>query len=251
MTSAWADNKSQNKLLEDSMEGSHQIRRSDERGFFDHGWLKTYHTFSFARYHDPDFMRFCSLRVINEDRVSPGKGFGTHSHDNMEIITIVFSGEVAHKDSMGNETRIKKDEIQAMSAGTGITHSEYNPLTNDDAHFLQIWIIPDKKDIPPRYQQKKLPKTRNQWTLLASKSGGEGSFLVEQDVKLFIATLDTEKSLEMQLNQDRYGWIQIIEGSVDFNGEGVQSGDGLALNQGLNCRLTAKTPAKILFFDLK
>jgi len=228
----------------------YKIRRSSDRGFFDHGWLKTYHTFSFADYYDPQFMGFRSLRVINEDTVSPGKGFPTHGHDNMEIITILLNGELAHKDSLENEKIIHEHEIQAMSAGTGVHHSEYNPSNVNISHFLQIWIVPDEQGIKPRYQQRSLPQKENEWILLASKTGEENSLRVQQDVKLYILSLSAKHTIEKTLNSHRYGWLQIMSGNVKFNGELLDAGDGVQLDPGTKIELLAVNPAKILFFDL-
>jgi len=226
------------------------IRRGKERGFFDHGWLKTYHTFSFADYHDPDFMGFRSLRVINEDTVSPGKGFPTHAHNNMEILTVVLEGAIAHKDSMENERVVHEHEIQAMSAGTSVTHSEYNPSKSKKSHFLQIWITPDQKGIKPRYQQTNLPQKENEWVLLASKTGENGSLQVQQDVKVYMLTLTPGHEMKKDLDSDRYGWIQVIEGTIQFNKETLHPGDGVALDHGTAAAFSASRPAKILFFDL-
>lgn len=226
------------------------IRRSKERGFFDQGWLKTFHTFSFGDYYDPAFMGFRSLRVINEDTISPNKGFPTHGHNDMEIITILLKGQLAHKDSMANEQVIHEHEIQAMSAGSGVTHSEYNPSSQNLSHLLQIWITPDKKGITPRYQQKGLPQKENAWILLASKTGEEGSLLVQQDVRLYMLTLTPDNNIKRALDAHRYGWIQVMEGDVNFNGNQLHAGDGVALNQGAVMQISSTNLVKLLFFDL-
>lgn len=229
---------------------TYKIRRGKDRGFFDHGWLKTHHTFSFGNYYDPQFLGFRSLRVINEDTVSPGKGFPTHGHENMEIITVLLNGELAHKDSLENEEVIHEHEIQAMSAGTGVHHSEYNPSPVNISHFLQIWIVPDERGIKPRYQQKSLPQKENEWILLASKKGEDGSLLVQQDVKLYMLSLSPAGTKEKVLDTHRYGWIQVMSGNVKLNDELLEAGDGVQLSAGAKVELQAVTATKILFFDL-
>lgn len=229
---------------------AYTIRRSNERKFFDHGWLKTYHTFSFANYHDPRFMGFRSLRVINEDRVAPGHGFPLHDHKDMEILSIVLEGELAHKDSMGNESVIDTNEIQAMSAGTGITHSEYNPSDTATVHFLQIWILPDARSIEPRYQESELPTTRNQWVLIGSENGRLKSVKIQQDIELYAISLDSGKKTEKKVPENRYGWIQVIDGELTLNEDIIRAGDGVAIDSDTLIKLQAKSPARLLFFDL-
>jgi redox-sensitive bicupin YhaK (pirin superfamily) len=229
-----------------------KIRRSVDRKYFDHGWLKTYHTFSFASYYDPEFMGFRDLRVINEDRVDPGKGFPPHAHKDMEILSIVLEGNLAHRDSMGNESVIRANEVQAMSAGTGISHSEYNPSEKDPVHFLQIWIVPEVKGIAPRYiQESRLPDAPNQWKLLASKEGKEGSIQIQQDVELSSIALEAGKEVEKPLKPHRYGWLQVIDGELDLNGDRLHKGDGAAVDAGTLVKLKALSPSRVLFFDLK
>ncbi len=228
----------------------YKIRRAGERGFFDHGWLKTYHTFSFADYYDPQFMGYRTLRVINEDTISPGHGFPTHGHKDMEILTILLEGSLAHKDSMDHVEIIQAQEIQAMSAGAGVSHSEYNPSSKDETHLLQIWITPDRKGVSPRYQQVRLPNKENEWILLASKGGEEESLRIHQDVKVYALNLTPEIPAEKSLDPGRYGWIQVTEGSVDFRGEKLKQGDGVALDSGSSLALISEGSAKILFFDL-
>lgn len=232
------------------MNNSLEIRKSKDRGYFDHGWLKTYHTFSFGHYYDPKFMGFRTLRVINEDTVAPGQGFPTHSHSNMEIITVVIDGELAHRDSMNNEKIIREQEIQAMSAGIGVQHSEYNPSESKASHFLQIWIIPDTEGTSPRYHQTRLPEIKNEFTLLASKEGKDHSLKIQQDVNIYMLSLEAGTSLSKALGEDRYGWIQLISGTLDLNGERLEAGDGAKLNAGTAVTLKAVTPTKLLFFDL-
>lgn len=228
----------------------YKIRKSQDRKFYDHGWLKTYHTFSFASYYDPRFMGFRSLRVINEDQVHPGRGFPMHDHEDMEIISVVLEGELAHKDSMGNERVIHTNEVQAMSAGTGVTHSEYNPSKSEPVHFLQIWIEPDANGIAPRYQQQKLPFVGNKWQLIASKSGKEGSLKIQQDAELYALSLKAGEQAGRTLLPNRYGWLQVIEGDLLFNDDVLHRGDGVAIQPGTPIKLKADTSSRVLFFDL-
>jgi len=229
---------------------TYKIRRSNERKYFDHGWLKTYHTFSFGKYYDPDFMGFRDLRVINEDRVEAGHGFPPHDHEDMEILSIVLEGDLAHKDSMGNESVIHANEVQMMSAGIGITHSEYNPSA-EMVHFLQIWIIPDTKGISPSYQDVKLPILKNHWQLIASKNGQSGSLKIHQDVELYAISLDEGQQVEKTVSQNRYGWIQMIDGEIALDNDLLRSGDGVAIDANTHLKLKALSPSRILFFDLK
>jgi redox-sensitive bicupin YhaK (pirin superfamily) len=229
---------------------SFKIRRSSERKFFDHGWLKTYHTFSFGSYFDPNFMGFRDLRVINEDRVEPGEGFPLHEHKNMEIVTVLLEGELTHEDSMGNKSKLRAGEVQAMSAGKGIKHSEYN-LSNDPVHLLQIWILPEEEGLQPGYKNAKFPLVHNKWVLIASHDGKESSLKIHQDVELLVATLESGKELELKTPSNRYGWLQIIEGEVAFDGELLKKGDGAAIEPNTSLKLKAKSASKLLFFDLK
>lgn len=244
------DNQNFNIPIEERMVVQpYKIRKSSDRGFFDHGWLKTYHTFSFAGYQDDKFMGFRDLRVINQDLVQAGKGFDTHPHRNMEIITVILEGELAHKDSMGSEEVIKKNDVQAMSAGTGIMHSEYNPSSKNPVHLLQIWILPDKLNVEPEYRQTKLTDEKNQWQLLASKSGENGSMKIHQDTNLYYIALDG--GVEKKLPTNRYGWLQMMEGKLIFNGEVLQQGDGVAIEPAGEIRLKSEEASRLLFFDLK
>lgn len=230
-----------------------RIRPSSERGHFDHGWLSTYHTFSFSDYYDPKFMGFRSLRVINQDRLAAGGGFGTHSHRDMEIISYVLSGALSHRDSLGNGSVILPGEIQYMSAGSGVTHSEYNHSKDEPTHFLQIWILPDKNGYPPAYAQNPIPleKKKNQLVLVASGTGDSGSIQIRQDVKLYASRLDAKALIEFNPAQDRHVWIQITQGAVDLNGETLQTGDGAAISDEPALKLTAKeNHTEILLFDL-
>jgi redox-sensitive bicupin YhaK (pirin superfamily) len=196
-------------------------------------------------------MGYRSLRVINEDRVDPGGGFPPHDHENMEILSIVLDGQLAHQDSMGNESVVlQANDVQVMSAGTGITHGEYNPSTTKPVHFLQIWIIPNQKDITPRYEKTQLPPSNNQWLLIASNDAREQSFKIHQDVALYAIALDKGKQAEMKLAKDRYGWVQLIDGDVSVNGIELHRGDGAAIEAESLLNMSAKSPARLLFFDL-
>lgn len=223
------------------------VRKSDERKFFDHGWLKTFHTFSFASYFDPKFMGFRNLRVINEDRVDANNGFPAHGHKDMEIISIVLEGELAHRDSMGNESILHANEIQVMSAGSGITHGEFNPSKTNPVHFLQIWILPDTKDITPRYGQSTLPSVPNEWHLIASK---QGPLPIQQDVALYYLNLEKGKQIERSIPANRYGWLQVIEGTLTYNDIQIHSGDGVSIEPNTAFKLQAQTQSRLLFFDL-
>ncbi len=226
------------------------IRKSSDRGFVDHGWLKTYHTFSFGDYYDPNHMGFRTLRVINEDRIQPTKGFPSHSHQDMEILTIVLEGELAHKDSMDNGSVIRPGEIQVMSAGSGVTHSEYNHSSADDVHLFQIWIEPDAQGLEPGYQQKKFSIPENQWLLIASKGGLHGSLRIHQDAEVSLAHLGNGQTLDRVLKEGRYGWLHVMTGSVNCDGVVLNRGDALSMEGKKHFHLTATSAAKILFFDL-
>lgn len=232
-----------------------QIRRASERGHADHGWLDTYHTFSFADYFDPDFMGFRSLRVINEDRVKPGHGFPTHPHRDMEIITYVLEGSLEHKDSMGTGSIIRPGEVQKMSAGTGVRHSEFNHSRQEPVHLYQIWILPEKNGIKPMYEQKAIPaeEKRGKLRLVASPEGGNGSGAVKlfQDARLFATELAPGESVQYQPLDGRYVWLQVARGSVDLNGSELQAGDGAAMAQEQKVKLTGgATGTEVLLFDL-
>lgn len=226
------------------------IRMAGERGHFDHGWLNTYHTFSFADYHDPKFMGFRTLRVINEDRVKPGGGFGTHGHRDMEIISYVLEGELAHRDNMGNGSVIRPGEVQRMSAGTGVMHSEMNPSEEDGVHFLQIWILPERRGITPGYEQKNFPESERKGSLrlVASPDGSDGSVTIHQNVRLYTALLDGE-SVTHETAAGRHGWLQVTRGEVEVNGEKLVAGDGAAISDERKVTVRGKG-AEILLFDL-
>ncbi len=228
------------------------LRKADERGHFDFGWLNTYHTFSFSEYYDPKFMGFRSLRVINEDRVWPGEGFPTHPHRDMEIITYVLNGALEHKDSMGNGSVIRPGDMQRMSAGSGVTHSEYNHSKEDLVHFLQIWIIPDKRGLTPGYEQKLFtPENKHgKFVLVASPDGRDGSVTIHQDVNLFATVLAAGEEISYQLQPGRYGWLQVARGKVNLNGQSLKNGDGAALSEPQTVTITATEEAEVLLFDL-
>ena len=226
------------------------VRRADQRGHFNHGWLDTHHTFSFADYYDPDHMGFRALRVINEDRVQPGHGFGTHSHRDMEIVTYVLEGSLAHRDNMGTGSVIRPGEVQRMSAGTGVLHSETNPSKDEGVHFLQIWILPERRGIAPGYEQKTFPsdERKDKLRLVASHDGSDGSLTIHQDAKLFAATLSDGKAITYQLPQGRYAWLQVARGTVDLNGQKLAAGDGAAIED--ERTLNLRGDGEILLFDL-
>ena len=228
------------------------VRKSADRAHFDHGWLDTRHTFSFGEYYDPTQMGFRSLRVINEDRVQPGQGFGTHGHRDMEIISYVLSGAIAHKDSLGTGEVLRPGEVQRMTAGTGVTHSEFNPSRSDGLHFLQIWILPEKQGLTPGYEQKSFPAVQREGKLklLASHDGREGSLTVHQDVALYGAMLANDQTAELPLTPGRHAWVQIARGLAEVNGTLLSAGDGAALSDERSVKLRGKDSAEVLVFDL-
>ena len=230
-----------------------RIRRSGERGRAEHGWLSSRHTFSFADYHDPEQMGFRDLRVINEDRVQPGKGFGTHAHRDMEILTWVLAGALEHRDSLGNGSTIRPGDAQRMSAGTGVTHSEYNPSPGEPVHFLQIWILPAQPGIPPSYEQKHFPEAerRNVLRLLASPDARDGSVRIHQDAAVHAALLDPGNSVRHGLGPGRHAWVQVARGAVDVAGSALHAGDGAALGDETAVELTAREPSEVVLFDLR
>ena len=229
------------------------IRKSQERGHFDHGWLDTYHTFSFAGYEDRRHMGFRSLRVINEDKVAPGQGFGRHPHRDMEIITYVLSGALEHRDSLGNGEVIRPGEVQYMAAGTGIEHSEFNPSPKEAVHLIQIWIRPDQRGAKPRYEQRPFPAIgqSGQFTLLASVDGRAGSIRINQDASLFAARLDASQQATHALTAGRGAWLQVLRGKVELNGHALAAGDGAAVTDEPALSVTAGDAAEVLLFDLK
>jgi redox-sensitive bicupin YhaK (pirin superfamily) len=228
------------------------IRRSKERGHFDHGWLNTYHTFSFDQYHDPRYMGFRTLRVINEDFVAAARGFPKHGHRDMEIITYILEGALKHEDSMGNGSVIRPGDVQRMTAGTGVRHSEQNASLQERVHLLQIWILPHTVGLEPGYEQKAFSEDerRGQLRLIASEDGREGSVLVHQDVSLFASILPAGNEVEHAMDQRRYAWIQVARGVVSVNGEKAEQGDGLIVVGESSLRIKAEEDAEVLLFDL-
>jgi len=229
-----------------------EIRPAAERGHFDHGWLDTWHTFSFADYHDPNCVSFRSLRVINDDRVAGGGGFPTHPHRDMEIVTYVLEGALEHKDSMGTGSVIRPGDVQRMSAGTGVTHSEFNASPKDAVHLLQIWMLPGRKGITPSYEQKTFPfaERRGKLRLVASPDGRAGSLKIHQDNKLYAGLFDKGESAKYELKPDRYAWLQVARGTVELNGIKLQAGDGAAAAEEPVLELTGVDDAEVLLFDL-
>ena len=229
-----------------------EIRKGSERGHFNFGWLDTFHSFSFGEYQDPAHMGWRSLRVLNEDRVQPGQGFGTHGHRDMEILTWVLEGGLAHKDSLGGAGVIRPGEAQAMSAGTGIQHSEFNASATEPVHFLQIWVIPDRKGLAPRYQQVVFEDgaLRNRLGLIASRDGRDGAVQMSQDVSVSVARLDPGASVMHAFEAGRGGWLHVARGSVKANGVELQAGDGLALEDEAALDVAALEAGDILLFDL-
>lgn len=230
-----------------------RIRRAEDRGHFDYGWLDTRYTFSFGEYHDPEHMAFRSLRVINEDRVAPGQGFGAHPHRDMEIITYVMEGALAHRDSTGGQETLRPGEVQRMSAGTGIIHSEFNPSRTEPTHLLQIWIYPERRGVEPGYEQKAFPveSRRGRMTLLASRDGAEGSVRINQDARLYSAALDRGQSARHELAEGRHAWVQVARGSGTVNGIEVKAGDGVAISGERAVELVAaEDGSDLLVFDL-
>jgi quercetin 2,3-dioxygenase len=228
------------------------IRPRDERGHFDHGWLDTRHTFSFADYFDRDHMGFRSLRVINEDRVQAGQGFGTHPHRDMEIVTYVLEGALSHRDSMGNGSTIRPGDVQRMTAGTGITHSEFNHSDADPVHFLQIWILPERRGLTPSYEQKTFTEESKsgRLCLVASRDGRDGSVTISQDASLFVATLAPGQAVTHEFAAGRYGWLQVARGSVVVAGRTLSAGDGAAIADERSIGIRGESAAEILLFDL-
>src|SRR5881394_3856940 len=207
-----------------------QIRKAADRGHFDHGWLDTYHTFSFGDYYDPAQMGFRSLRVINEDRVAPGHGFGMHGHRDMEIVTCVLSGALQHKDSLGHGEALRPGEMQHMSAGSGIRHSEFNPSATEPVHLYQIWLLPRAKGLTPSYSQKAFPaeERSGRWQLVASPDGAKSSLKIEQDSRIYLASIDAGREISHEFGPDRYGWLQILRGSVELDEHKLEAGDSMA-----------------------
>jgi len=228
------------------------LRKSSDRGYADHGWLKSFHSFSFAGYYDPEHMGFGNLRVINEDRIAPGTGFGTHGHRDMEIISYVLSGAVGHKDSIGNGASIPPGDVQRMSAGSGIQHSEFNHAADATTHFLQIWIEPNVRGIPPGYEQKTFDASekRGVLRLVASNDGAENSVTVHADAKLYAGLFDDGESAEMALDPQRKSYVQLVRGELQVNGQVLQAGDAAKLEGESRLQLSGGKDAEVLVFDL-
>ena len=228
------------------------VRHAEQRGSVNMGWLESKHTFSFGHFVDPDCMSFGPLRVINEDRVQPGEGFPTHGHENMEIISYVLEGALEHKDSIGTGAQIKPGEVQRMSAGTGIRHSEYNPLSDEVAHFLQIWIIPDTQDIEPGYEQKMFERADRQGVLklVGAKDARDGALKIHQDVALYSTILSDGDEVSLPLRDGRRAWVQVAQGSLLINGSQLNPGDGAAVTDEDAVSLSATSAAEVLIFDM-
>ncbi|MGO9469531.1 MAG: pirin family protein [Isosphaeraceae bacterium] len=229
-----------------------RVRKSAERGHFDHGWLDTYHTFSFSGYYDPNHQGFRALRVINEDRVAPGRGFDTHGHRDMEIVTYVLEGTLAHRDSLGSSGELRPGELQRMTAGTGITHSEFNPSEVEPVHLYQIWLFPERRGLEPSYEQKAFPvgDRSNQLRLVASPDGRDGSLLIRQDARLFLASLAEGSEVSHSLATGRHAWLQVLRGRVQLNGTALAAGDGASATDESVLSLRASEPSEVLLFDL-
>lgn len=228
-----------------------KLRKANERGHAEHGWLDSYHSFSFADYYEPQWMGYRSLRVINDDLVMPGMGFGTHPHHNMEIITYVLSGQLEHKDSMGNGRVIRPGEVQYMSAGSGVRHSEFNPSKTEASHFLQIWIMPDAQGVKPGYAEKSLRDApTGKFNLVTSKAGRDGSIAIHQDADLWLAKLDAGQQVTQPLATNRHAWLHVAEGEVIVNGKKLAGGDAAAISREDKVELTANKASQVLLFDL-
>ena len=227
------------------------IRKAHDRGHADHGWLDTWHTFSFADYYDPDWMGYRDLRVINDDRIAPGRGFGAHPHRDMEIVTVILDGALGHKDSMGNGSIIRPGEVQRMSAGTGVVHSEANASATDPLRLLQIWILPERGGIAPGYEQKMFApdERRGKLRVVASPDARDGSVRIHQDVSIYASVLDAGASVTHEFGKDRYGWLQVARGEVEINGQKLKEGDGAAIEGEPSVRLSGDG-AELLLFDL-
>jgi len=228
------------------------LRKAGERGYAHHGWLESWHSFSFADYRDPDHVHFGPLRVINEDIVQPGTGFGTHGHRDMEILTYVLSGTLRHQDSTGSSGDIRYGEVQVMSAGTGVQHSEVNPSPDEAVHLLQIWIIPDQQNLTPGYQQKEFPLDAKlaRWCLLASPDAAQGSLLIHQDARVFAARLDGAETLDYSIAAGRKAYLHVARGSLQANGQSLSAGDALMYEGEAAVELSAAREAEVLLFDM-
>ena len=228
------------------------IRKAEDRGHFNHGWLDTWHTFSFDQYYDPSQMHWRALRVINEDRVAGAKGFPTHSHRDMEIVTYILSGALEHRDSMGNGSVIRPGDMQRMTAGTGVAHSEFNPSKDEPVHLLQIWILPEARNLPPSYEQKFFSDEdrKGRLRLIASRDGRDGSVQIHQDARIYAATIESGDSVTHHLADNRYGWLQVARGSINLNDAELAPGDGVAISRERELTIAAREGAEVLLFDL-
>jgi redox-sensitive bicupin YhaK (pirin superfamily) len=228
------------------------IRKAEERGHFDHGWLDTYHTFSFDQYYDPAHMHFRTLRVINDDRVAAAHGFPTHSHRDMEIITYILSGVLEHRDSMGNGSVIKPGDVQRMTAGTGVSHSEFNPSPTEPCHLLQIWIMPNARNLTPGYEQKFFAddERKGKLKLIASLDGEAGAVTINQDARVYASLLEAGQSMNHALDMNRYAWLQLARGSLAVNGTQLTAGDGAAISKESRVEISVAEDAEFLLFDL-
>ncbi|HEX2032961.1 MAG TPA: pirin family protein [Chloroflexota bacterium] len=228
------------------------VRRSADRGHASYGWLETYHTFSFARYYDPRFNGFRALLVLNQDRVAPGRGFGMHPHENMEILTYVLEGALEHQDTMGFRAVLRPGEVQVISAGTGMAHGEFNPSQNETVHFLQIWIVPREQGGDPAYQQEAYPieTRRNRLCLVGSPDGRDGSTTIRQDVMVYATVLEPQHTVSLDLAVGRYGWVHVATGAIELNGQLLEDGDGAAIADETRLTLSGRRGAEVLLFDL-
>jgi redox-sensitive bicupin YhaK (pirin superfamily) len=229
-----------------------EVRRASERGFFDHGWLRSYHTFSFADYHDPEWIEYGALRVINDDRVAAGEGFGKHGHRDMEILTYILAGELQHRDSMGNGSIIRAGDVQRMSAGTGVTHSEFNPSADTEVHLLQIWITPEALHQPPGYEQKHFTAAdkRGRLRLIASHDGAAGSVSLRQDARVYAGLFNGAERTDYELAGPRRAWLQVARGAVSVGDTRLEAGDGARTAGAARLALHDGADAEVLLFDL-
>lgn len=229
-----------------------RIRRSEDRGHADHGWLRTFHTFSFASYHDPEFTQFGPLRVINQDFIAPDQGFGTHGHRDMEIVSYVVEGVLEHEDSMGNGSQIRPGDVQVMSAGSGVTHSEFNPSATDTTHLIQMWVLPRRPGTEPRYDQRAFPpaERRGRWRLVVSSDGQDGSLVIDQDARLFVGSFGAGDEAELELDAGRSAWLHVARGRVRLNGEDLDVGDGAAIRDEGRLTISGVEDADVLLWEL-
>lgn len=229
-----------------------RVRRASERGHFDHGWLKTYHTFSFADYYDPALMGFRVLRVMNEDWVAPGQGFGMHPHRDMEIVTVVLEGALAHRDSLGTGSVIRPGDVQRMTAGTGLRHSEFNASDAETVHLYQVWILPDRKGHTPGYEQRSFADSgkSGEFLLVASPDGQDQSLTIQQDARIFLAKLDDNQQIERSIAPGRHAWLQVLHGTVAQNGQNLVAGDGAAVSDERQLKIVGGEGSQVMLFDL-